>query len=335
MRYAEIAVLCLLSSSFAGAAEAELDSQLRFRAYLESDIQTRLVDPILGKGRAFVFVDVQLDVLRKERWNSRSGEGRAERTRAKEGSSHRFQSQLARQEKTEAESLISSRWVPRRFDVVILHDDTLAAERVAAVRRAITEAYRGSGLEPNAVISRPASLSARASRSWSGGLLSFALVAGLLTATGLSFVSRAIAAPMVLAGAFVAVIFACEGAAGLRPFLNLEALGLVLLGTIAVVGASHPLGTLPRALAVAVRNDGSPQERWRSAGVLSTAAKGAVNSGIAATVLGLIVLLSSVVDLGELPRRAALALSASLFGLFLSEFVLSPMARRCAGPPAD
>ncbi|MBI4347559.1 MAG: MotA/TolQ/ExbB proton channel family protein [Elusimicrobia bacterium] len=333
MRYAEIAVLWLLSSSLAFGADGELDAQLRFRSSFESDIQSRIADPILGKGRAFVFVNLELDVLRKEQWNARSGEGRAGRQRDREGAEG-FQSQLASQERLEAESRISARWVPKTFDVVVLHDDALPAERVKAARDAIVAAYRGSRLEPQAVISRPTPLRARAAPSAAAGLFPVALAIGLLAAAALPFASRAVAAPVLLGGAFVAVIWHGEGAAGLRPFLNAEALGLVLLGTLAVVGANHPVGALPRALAQAVRNDGSAAERWRSSGVLATAARGAAVSGLAATVLGLILLLSSVADAAELPRRAALALTASLFGLFLSEFLLNPMARRCAGPPS-
>lgn len=144
---------------------------------------------------------------------------------------------------------------------------------------------------------------------------------------------RPLAAPLLALGAVAATVLAAEGAGGLRPFVNLEALAVVLIGTLAIVGASYPLGGLARAIGQAMRAEpDSGYERWRSAAILATGARAAATSGLLGTALGIILLLSSVDDVSAIPRRLALALTSGLFGLFLAEFVLAPMARRCRGP---
>ncbi|OGR56475.1 MAG: hypothetical protein A2X36_11180 [Elusimicrobia bacterium GWA2_69_24] len=125
--------------------------------------------------------------------------------------------------------------------------------------------------------------------------------------------AASVAGPSVLVLLLVLVIFISEGPLGFRPFLNLEALAIVVLGTAALMGSAYPLRELFAP---------------RSAAAAAYAARCSVAMGLLGTVFGMILVLSSVVDIVEVPRRIALALTSLLFGLFLSEAVFSPMAAR-------
>ena len=122
-------------------------------------------------------------------------------------------------------------------------------------------------------------------------------------------------ASALMAAGLVAVIVHAEGAAGLKPFLNLEALAVVAAGALV---AARPWQ--PRA----------EEERLRDA------AQGAMAGGLLGTILGLMLMLASIDDVSAIPRRMALALCSAFLGLFLSEFLLIPLAGgRAAGPNGD
>lgn len=114
-----------------------------------------------------------------------------------------------------------------------------------------------------------------------------------------------------------ATIFAMEGAWGFGVFINLEALAIVLGGTFLLVWAAYPLKTMLGL---------------RDPRMLAYAADSAVSMGALGTLFGFILMLSSITDLEEMPRRVALSLDAAFFGVLLSRFVLRPLAER-AKPP--
>lgn len=111
-------------------------------------------------------------------------------------------------------------------------------------------------------------------------------------------------------------IYLAEGLSGFKPILNLEAFLLVFGGTFLLTWTSYPL-----------------KRMFKSPGpeVLLFAAGRAVAMGALTTVLGTILLLASVDDAAEIPRRMALAFDGVLFGLFLSEVILVPIAARLVG----
>ncbi|MDO8806751.1 MAG: MotA/TolQ/ExbB proton channel family protein [Elusimicrobiota bacterium] len=113
----------------------------------------------------------------------------------------------------------------------------------------------------------------------------------------------------------MAAIYLQEGMPGFRPFLNLEAALLVFGGTLCLTWTAYPL-----------------KELFRPSGpeVLLHAAGCAAAMGALTTVLGMILMLASVDDVAQIPRRMALALSGLFLGLVLSEVVLAPMAARLA-----
>jgi len=112
---------------------------------------------------------------------------------------------------------------------------------------------------------------------------------------------------LVLTGAIIGL---SGGSWGLRAFLNLEAFVFVVLGTGLLVWAAYPFAS------------------WRTAGAAEYAAHCAVAAGVLGTLLGLIMMLSDVVDFTEVPKRTALSLNALFFGLTLSRAILLPRSRR-------
>jgi flagellar motor component MotA len=129
-------------------------------------------------------------------------------------------------------------------------------------------------------------------------------------------------------------IFHAEGASGFKPFLNLEALLLVAGGTLLCLGVSFPMGEAWRAVvcSAAARPAGDEEEARRWGEILRHGADSAVGMGGLATLLGMILMLSSIDDVSAVPRRMALALTAMFYGLTLSEAFFIPLARRVRGP---
>lgn len=322
---------------------------------LEAGIQDRILDPILGRGRAFAFVTLDLELTWNQRKSARSGLGESSRSKAKEGDSRAEQSQRAISGKSEVEFVGRTQWLAKRVLVTVIHDETLPAAPLAAVRKTLAAAYPEWGLDADEIVFKPTRFQGREAASF----LDFRwLFLGLL-GIGLAFARRRqaapaepegsgdeagfsprpLVAPALVAGLLTVIVWRSEGAAGLRPFLNLEALAVVLAGTLGIVGASHPLRSFMRAVSQSLREDPSREhERWSSSELLSTGARAAVTSGLIGTALGVILLLASIDDVAMIPRRLALALSAGFYGLLLSEFILAPMARRLAPAargPAD
>lgn len=130
------------------------------------------------------------------------------------------------------------------------------------------------------------------------------------------------------------VAYYAEGWAGLRPFVNLEAMLLVGGGTLFCLTAAYPPGEVWRAVgrAAAGTPAGDDEEARRWADILRHGADSAVGMGGLATLLGMILMLSSIADVSAVPRRMALALSALFYGLLLSEAFFVPLARRVRGP---
>lgn len=139
--------------------------------------------------------------------------------------------------------------------------------------------------------------------------------------------AKALLVPAVLLAAMALIVFVAEGASAFRPFLNLEALALVLAGTALPLFVAYPSRRVFGAAAAAIVSDG-PSER--DAEVLECAAGHALTMGWIVFVLGVILILTGVHDFAELPRRFSNVLAAPFYGLVFSRLVLSPWARRLA-----
>lgn len=70
------ACCCSVLAGTAGASGDSLALALhQLQADTEQDIQTKIVDPILGKGNAYVFADISADLVLKESGQSKEGLG--------------------------------------------------------------------------------------------------------------------------------------------------------------------------------------------------------------------------------------------------------------------
>ena len=79
MKRISAAIMTACCFALAGTAGASGDSLAlalhQIQADTEANIQSKIVDPILGKGNAYVFVDMSFDVVLKETGQSREGVG--------------------------------------------------------------------------------------------------------------------------------------------------------------------------------------------------------------------------------------------------------------------
>ncbi|MBI5596149.1 MAG: hypothetical protein HY928_08685 [Elusimicrobia bacterium] len=137
-----------------------------------------------------------------------------------------------------------------------------------------------------------------------------------------------------LAGISTLTVLQCEGVAGFKPFLNLEAALLVLGGAAACLQVSYPLGEVLRTawLVACGAPAGDEEEARRWGAVLRHAADAVFGAGGVVGVLGMILMLSSIDDVAAIPRRMALALTAPLLGMVVSEALFMPLARRVRAP---
>lgn len=117
----------------------------------------------------------------------------------------------------------------------------------------------------------------------------------------------------------VVSIYLGEGWYGFRPFINIEAGLLVFGGTFLLTWTAYPLKEIFRP--------SKPE-------VLLYAAGCAAAMGALTTVLGMILMLASVEDVAQVPRRMALALMGLFFGIVLAEVILVPRAARLAAAGA-
>ena len=108
-------------------------------------------------------------------------------------------------------------------------------------------------------------------------------------------------------------IYLAEGKKGFILLLNLEGFLLVFGGTFLLTWAVYPLKD--------IFNPSSSK-------VVSYAASCSIGMGVLTTVLSLMLMLMSVVDVSNLPLRVAFSFSGLLFGILLSKVILVPIAAR-------
>ncbi|MBI4346147.1 MAG: hypothetical protein HY553_04790, partial [Elusimicrobia bacterium] len=149
---------------------------------LEVKIQRDILDPILGKDKARVFIDIELEVMAKRQENIRAGSGLAERNREKgasdggkatdfivpgvprpktisalanPGRPEAAQAQLASQERREEEEVFGLKSIVKGLLVTVIHDDTLAAAKLELVRSRIVDALSKFKIQKEQVVFRP------------------------------------------------------------------------------------------------------------------------------------------------------------------------------------
>ena len=124
-------------------------------------------------------------------------------------------------------------------------------------------------------------------------------------------------------------IICSEGIRGLKPFFNIEAILLVVLGTLPCLWIAYPMQDIFQALKAAVSGKAAAEaDAQRYSALLRAAADTSLGLGALVSLFGMILMLSSIEDASAVPRRLALLLSAIFYGLCLSEIIFMPLSRR-------
>lgn len=245
--------------------------------------------------------------------------------------------------KDEDEEVASASLIPKTLSVLIVIDKDIQQAQRDLVRQVIIDAYPLWKFETSQIQFRPVCMGKRSPLDAAalpfGGFLKGILLLGatllllalaprllptLLRAPvflvsllkGLSTLplpAKSLVVPSLFLGLTAFGIFEAEGPTSFRPFLNAEAFLFVFGGTIVAVWSAysiHEIATLA-----------SPR-------MVSYAADASVGMGALGTLLGCILLLSSIDDVTAVPRRLSLALTSLFFGVLLSEVVLRPLAHR-------
>jgi tetratricopeptide (TPR) repeat protein len=164
-----------------------LQEQNRIKQESEQKIQHDILDPILGKGAAMAFVDVEMEVKVEREQSTRSGMGLAEKYREKLGGGQRSglqttyvmpgipapktisasdrggvkpeaaQAQQAQQVKGVQEERYSVKPVFKKLGVTVIHDDGVlkAKDQIDLVRSRIVDAMSQYSLSPDQIGFRP------------------------------------------------------------------------------------------------------------------------------------------------------------------------------------
>lgn len=189
-----VRTILLFAAAFAPRANAAvvapdiglLQEQSRIKRESEEKIQKDVLDPILGKGMASAFVDVEMEIKVESEESTRSGMGLAERYRERMGMQksagmqttfvlpgipkpktvagnqgperpESSQAQQAQQIKGVQEERYAVKPVFKRLGVTVIHDEGVLREKpqVDLVRARIVDAMSQYQLSPDQVVFRP------------------------------------------------------------------------------------------------------------------------------------------------------------------------------------
>ncbi|MBI4668098.1 MAG: tetratricopeptide repeat protein [Elusimicrobia bacterium] len=152
-----------------------LEKERQLRSELESKIQTDILDPILGKGKAVVFVSIELDIVTLRQNLTQSGAGMSSKSLAQsglmaeteyilpgipkpkslDGGPSEGKSQLARQERGAFQEKSAQKTIIKRCEIVILHDENLAKDMIETVRQRIVDALKQFTVKPEQIVFKP------------------------------------------------------------------------------------------------------------------------------------------------------------------------------------
>lgn len=181
------AAVVSLSALFSAGEPEPLDLSLLQRETLirnevESKVKTQILDPVLGEGKASAFADVELEIVSRKADQSRTGIGVSQKYKEKgEGGKKETQyilpgipkpksilsgadkpeaaqGQQAQQEKGVQETRYGTDMDIKRFQLTVIHDDTLPKPSLETARQRINDAllpYKVRKKDPPAVIFKP------------------------------------------------------------------------------------------------------------------------------------------------------------------------------------
>lgn len=169
----------------AGAGLSVIEKQDALRRETETKIKREILDPILGEGKSFVFADVELEIIARKSDQSREGLGVMQKYKEKGGQDAEKQEsefllpgipkpksvmggrsgppaaatgQQAQQSQGIQETRYGAETEINRFQVTVIHDETLAPEPVALARERVDDfllPYRIKGRDAATVVFKP------------------------------------------------------------------------------------------------------------------------------------------------------------------------------------
>lgn len=152
-----------------------LEKERQLRSELEKKIQSDILDPILGRGKAMVFVSIELDVVTITEKMVQSGLGVASKSDAQSKlfadteyvlpgipkpktlaeTPTQGKSQQAKQERGAVQEKTTQKTVVKKLEIVIFHDEKLAKDILDMVKQRIVDALRQFTVKPGQVIFKP------------------------------------------------------------------------------------------------------------------------------------------------------------------------------------
>lgn len=142
-----LGIMTLAAALLAGPAIAGDDGgALELTGALEAKIQVRVLDPILGRGAAYPFLELkaELAVTSESEGKTGTGELRTKQPGAPGGSGGmKEQDQTAIQTKGSSEKKTITSLAPSAMNLRVLHDAALPQEKLKAVREALAALFPG------------------------------------------------------------------------------------------------------------------------------------------------------------------------------------------------
>lgn len=158
-----------------------LEKERQLRGELEAKIQTDILDPIIGRGKAMVFVSVELDIETKRQKVVQSGAGYASKTESETAPLAQTEfllpgipkpknlaegpldgkAQQAKQERGATEEKMTQRTLIKRMEILILHDEALPQDTLEMARSRIIDALRHFEVKPDQIVFKPTRMQGR------------------------------------------------------------------------------------------------------------------------------------------------------------------------------
>lgn len=160
-----------------------IEKQSEFRREIEEKIKNNILDPILGKDKAFVFADVNFDIITKKQEQAKEGVGVLQQYKEKGSASNQGDTDFILPGIPKPKSILSPNERPEaahgtqtqqskaieaikfsaiaqitRFQVTVLHDKDLDPNLLAVARQRIDDfllPYKINGQDPPLVIFKP------------------------------------------------------------------------------------------------------------------------------------------------------------------------------------
>ena len=163
MKRLAFAVLAVLLPAAAAAGDGGCRA-LELTGAVEAKIQAQVLDAILGPKEAYAFLELKAELTDSAETSGREGAGETRKTlpadpKARDGAGE--QGQTARQTKGSSESRTVLGFAPVSMKLRVLHDSAVPAEKLKAVKAALTALFPGS-LKPEDIVFVPAPFDARA-----------------------------------------------------------------------------------------------------------------------------------------------------------------------------